>query len=122
VSGIRIRISRICRFWIRIHQSEVRIWLRILLSSSKNSKKQCCGSGIRCIFDPWIWDPGWVESQHPDPGSGMNNPDHIFQSLEIIFLVFFRVTILKFFDADPGWKKVGSGINIPDPQHWYEKL
>ncbi len=19
---------------------------------------------------------------------------------------------------DPGWKKVGSGINIPDPQHW----
>jgi hypothetical protein len=21
---------------------------------------------------------GMVESQHPDPGSGMNNPDHIF--------------------------------------------
>ncbi len=20
---------------------------------------------------------------------------------------------------DPGWKKFGSGINIPDPQHWY---
>jgi hypothetical protein len=41
---------------------------------------QCCGSGsgIRCLFDPWIWDPGWVESQHPNPGSGMNNPDHIF--------------------------------------------
>ncbi len=19
---------------------------------------------------------------------------------------------------DPGWKKFGSGINIPDPQHW----
>jgi hypothetical protein len=19
---------------------------------------------------------------------------------------------------DPGWKKVGSGMNIPDPQHW----
>jgi hypothetical protein len=19
---------------------------------------------------------------------------------------------------DPGWKKVGTGINIPDPQHW----
>jgi hypothetical protein len=36
------------------------------------------GSGIRCLFDPWIRDPGWVESQHPDPGSGMNNPDHIF--------------------------------------------
>ncbi len=32
----------------------------------------------RCLFDPWIRDPGWIESQHPDPGSGMNNPDHIF--------------------------------------------
>jgi hypothetical protein len=43
---------------------------------------------------------------------------------------FFGVKILKFFDVDPGsgmekvrirdtgWKKVGSGINIPDPQHW----
>jgi hypothetical protein len=25
-----------------------------------------------------IRDPGWVESQHPDPESGMINPDHIF--------------------------------------------
>ncbi len=33
------------------------------------------------IRDPvpfWPREPGWVESQHPDPGSGMNNPDHIF--------------------------------------------
>jgi hypothetical protein len=21
-------------------------------------------------------------------------------------------------NSDPGWKKVGSRINIPDPQHW----
>jgi hypothetical protein len=37
----------------------------------------------------------------------MNNPDHIS---EIIF--HFLVKILKFFDvdADPGWKKFGSGI------------
>ncbi len=42
--------------------------------------RQCCGSGsgIRWLFNPWIRDPGWVESQHSDPGSGMNNPDHIF--------------------------------------------
>jgi hypothetical protein len=45
--------------------------------------------------------------------SGMNNPDHLFESLEMTFLGF---KILKFFDADPGWKKFGSGINIPDPQ------
>jgi hypothetical protein len=54
----------------------------------------------------------------------MNNPDHISESLEIIFLV----KILKFFDVDPdpgsgifltrdpGWKKFGSGINISHPQ------
>jgi hypothetical protein len=22
--------------------------------------------------------------------------------------------------SDPGWKKIGSGINIPDPQHWVQ--
>jgi hypothetical protein len=49
-------------------------------------------------------------------GTGMNNPDHISQSLETIFWV----RILKFFDVDPRWKNsaLGSGINIPDPQHW----
>jgi hypothetical protein len=38
------------------------------------------GSGIGCLFDPWIRDSGsgMGESQHQDPGSGMNNPDHIF--------------------------------------------
>jgi hypothetical protein len=45
--------------------------------------------------------------------SGMNNPDHISESLETIFWV----KIIKFFDADPKWKKIGSGINIPDPQY-----
>jgi hypothetical protein len=42
----------------------------------------------------------------------MSNPDHISESLETIFWV----KILKFFDpenADPGWKKFGSGISIP---------
>ncbi len=43
----------------------------------------------------------------------MNNSDLISESLETIFWV----KILKFCDADPGWKKFGSGINIPDPQH-----
>jgi hypothetical protein len=43
----------------------------------------------------------------------MNIPDHISESLDPISWV----KILKLFDADPGWKKFGSGINIPDPQH-----
>jgi hypothetical protein len=32
-------------------------------------------------------------------GSGMNNPGHINES-------FFGVKIVKFFDANPGWKKI----------------
>jgi hypothetical protein len=66
-------------------------------------------------------------------GSGMNKTDHISENLENNFWD----KIIKFFDAapgskkirirdgknwipDPGWKKLdpGSGINIPDPQHW----
>ncbi len=47
---------------------------------------QCCGpgSGIRCFFDPWIRDPGWVKKC--GSGSGVNNPDHISESLETISL------------------------------------
>jgi hypothetical protein len=50
-------------------------------------------------------------------GSVMNNPDHISESLETIFFV------LKYLNSfmqiwDPGWKKLGSGLNIPGPQHW----
>ncbi len=63
------------------------------------------GSGIWCLFDLWI----------RDPGSGMNNPAIISESLKTIF----GVKILKFFKADrdlgwknsdPGWKKFGSRI------------
>jgi hypothetical protein len=81
------------------------------------------GFGIRCLFDPWIRDTGRVKT---GPEAGMNNPDHISESLE----TNFWAKILKLFEADPGWKKVGSGIqdpgwrkfgsgmNIQDPQHW----
>ncbi len=60
----------------------------------------------------WPRDPGWVKIKVP---SG-HIPDHIFKSLETIF----GLKTLKFFDADsdpPGWKKFGSGIDIPNPQH-----
>jgi hypothetical protein len=68
----------------------------------------CCGSEIRCLFDPWTRD------SDPGSGSGMNNPDHISESLETIVWVKILMLIL-----DPGWKNSdqGSGINIPDPQH-----
>jgi hypothetical protein len=47
------------------------------------------GSGIRWIpSGSRILDPGWVKSQALDQGSGAgrNNPDHISESLETIFL------------------------------------
>jgi hypothetical protein len=44
---------------------------------------QCCGSGYgiqdRVIF--WPLDSGWVESQHPDPGSGDEQPGSYFLEL-----------------------------------------
>jgi hypothetical protein len=64
-------------------------------------------------------------------GSGIRDeqPGSFFLELRKDFFAFFGVKILKFFDEDPGsgmetvrirdpgWKKVGSGINIPDPPH-----
>jgi hypothetical protein len=69
---------------------------------------RCCGSGIRCLIDPWIRNPEWVKKS--GSGSGMNNPDLMSESLE---KVFSSVKILKFFDADPvsGMEK----IRIRDP-------
>jgi hypothetical protein len=65
----------------------------------------------------------------PDPESGMNIPDHFSGSFETVLML----KMLKFFDVDPdpgygvfltldpgfGLEKFRSGINIPDPQHWY---
>jgi hypothetical protein len=81
--------------------------------------KPCYGSGIL--------DPGWVKYQ--DLGPWIKILDHISKSLETIFWV----KILKFFvaDADPdlgsgnlfdAGSDPGSGINIPDPQHWPQIL
>jgi hypothetical protein len=61
-----------------------------------------------------------VSARDPDPGTGMNIPDHFSESLETVFVL----KILKFFDADPGSgiflildpvrknSVPGSGINI----------
>jgi hypothetical protein len=70
--------------------------------------------------------PGSGIGKNSGSGSGVNNRDHNSESLKTIFWV----KTLKFFDVDPGsgmekiWirdgKKSdpGSGVNIPDPQHW----
>jgi hypothetical protein len=84
-------------------------WARILVKITTFSIDRCSvgdpdpGSGIRCLFDPWIRDPGWVKYK-----------DHIFESLETIFWV----KILKFFDADADPR---SG-NLFDPRSGIEKI
>jgi hypothetical protein len=50
-------------------------------------------------------------------GSGMNNPDHISESFETIFGLNSLMRI-----RDEKNSNLGSGINIPDLQHWYTHL
>ncbi len=59
----------------------------------------------------------------------MNIPDLIFENLVSVFCdekylnSLMRIRDLVNPDpGDPGWKKSGSGINIPDPQHWFFRL
>ncbi len=68
------------------------------------NKIWCCGSGsgIRCLFDPWIRDPVWVKIQGPRSGSGMN----IFLTLDPGF------GMEKFAS---GMEKFGSGIRDKHP-------
>jgi hypothetical protein len=47
-------------------------------------------------------------------GSGMNDPDHISESLETIFCV----KILKFFYANPGWKNSDTGSGMEKFGYW----
>ena len=56
----------------------------------------------------------------------MNNPDHISESLETNFWVKILKFLMRIRDGKnfgSGMEKIrlqdpGSGINIPDPQHW----
>jgi hypothetical protein len=76
-------------------------------------------AGLRIDFEIFFYSKNQYcgSDKKSGSGSGMNNPNLISESLETIFWV----KILKFFDADPGWKKYwyGSGmekIRIRDPE------
>ncbi len=105
-----------------------------ILPDPQHSFMQCSGSRMRCLFDPRIRDPGWVKIKIRI--RGIRNPDeHPGSYFRELRNNFFLVKILKFFDedADPdpgnlfhpgsGMEKSdpGSGINIPDPQHWVSR-
>ncbi len=53
----------------------------------------------------------------PGAGSAMNNPNHISESLDTTFGLKYLNSLMRI--RDPWWKKFGSGINIPDLQHWF---
>jgi hypothetical protein len=71
----------------------------------------------------WIRDTGWDKKS----GSGMNNPDHISESLATFLGLKYLHSLMRIRDgknSDPGFgmeenSDPGSGINIPDPQHFY---
>ncbi len=47
---------------------KIRIRMEKFRSGTQTQHKQRCGFGIRCLFDPWIRDPGGIKKQDPDPG------------------------------------------------------
>jgi hypothetical protein len=76
------------------------------------------GSGIGCLFDPWIRDPGWekvnIRIRDEQPGS-------YFFELRNHFFAFLGVKILKFFDEDPGSRIRDPDGDSSDPGSGMEK-
>jgi len=77
------------------------------------------------LFRGSVADPGSRDGRKSASGSRIRDeqPGSYFLELRNFFFAFFGVwgsgmeTVRI---RDPRWKKVGSGINIPDPQHWSE--
>jgi hypothetical protein len=102
------------RFW----QGNYRAF-NISCQNTVATTNQCCGSGsgIQCSSDPWIRDG-------QNSGSGMNIQDYFYESLEIVLwvkntsIIWCGSGIRNLFDPWFGMEKLGSGINISDPQYW----
>ncbi len=72
------------------------------------------GSGNRCFFGLGILirEPRWKKSYFLELSINF-----LWVKNTLIFLCRSGPGISS--TLDPGWKKVGSGINIPDPHHWF---
>jgi hypothetical protein len=69
-----------------------------------NIKKAVLRIPIRDPVPFWPLDPGSGMGKKSGSGSaGMNNPDHISESLKTIFLVKILKSLMRI--RDPGWKK-----------------
>ncbi len=102
--------------FLRIKRTHSKIRFPGLLVASDHMKvintvcfcmHHCCGSGpgIRCLLAP---GSGIRDGLKSGSGSGMNHPDHISESLELIFWFKYLNSLLRI--RDPGWKKFGSGM------------
>jgi hypothetical protein len=60
------------KFNFKVILLDTQMVVSLLYCFEKNlhTHEQCCGSGsdIRCLFDPWIRDPGWIKISIRDPG------------------------------------------------------
>jgi hypothetical protein len=54
---------------------------------------QCCGSRIRCLFDPWIRNPGWVKKIKNRVRIRDEHPRSYFRELRNNFLMWIRIRI-----------------------------
>jgi hypothetical protein len=110
-----VRVSRVTRATFtsaaRLRQQEVRLHRILFHVVGKFRIKQCCGSGFRCLFDPWIRDPVWVKKTGSASGIRIRDeqPELYFRELRNNFLGLNRyVTVLKLMrirdekDSDPG--------------------
>jgi len=50
---------------------------------------------------------------------GVNILYHISESLETVFGLKYLNSLMRIRIRDLGWKKFGSGINIPESQHYW---
>ncbi len=68
------------------------------------------GSGIGCLFDPWIRDPGLGAFLTPGSGIRDEKPGSYFLELRNHFFAFLGLKYLNLRIRDPRWRQFGSGI------------
>ncbi len=84
----------------------------LYLRRRRRCSKQCCGSRIRCRYDPWIRDRGWVNRQDSESGSGSYFQELKNQFFGTKYLLNSLMRIRDWKYSDPGYRmeKIGSGI------------
>ncbi len=95
----------------------------------KFGHNQCCGSGIRCLFDCWIRDRDGlkIKIRSPDPNPRWTSRIMFSERFETLFGLKYLNSLMRMWMRmwirirDPGiFLTLDPGMNIPDPQHWWQ--